>query len=488
MQVRKFEARTMKEALEMVKVQLGPDAIILSAKDNSKGFGLVGQGSVEITAAVSEETYKKKQFAESRLRAQDKERLLKSPAKVQKSFIEKSVNKYHADNKPRPQITSTRYIDIDSSEDFIAAEIERENADLRIKSAAQRAWNAMQSQGGGLEMFMPQSAAAPQRSAAATTSPQRTSAPQTITAETDELKALRQELAGLKQVIAQFQKIPQNMVNPHPGASYGLAYELSQTFERLTSAGIAEDIAADMLIEAQKQMPAIRFKNKALVEGWVARHILEQTKIVENTVGTQVQIFAGPAGSGKTSTLVKLASHYVVKDKKKVALITADTMKVGASDQLRIYAQILNVPFAIIRSSQDWRHILSQLKNYDYILCDFPGLSLKTIEEIQIMKNLIPDESVRATTHLVLSATDKDQELAEVGKRYKALHYKDVIFTGLDEAIQHGSIYSFMKRFNVPLHSFGIGPRVPEDYEAATKERVLDLIFKLSKMKAKEAI
>ncbi|HEY1079416.1 MAG TPA: flagellar biosynthesis protein FlhF, partial [Bdellovibrio sp.] len=68
MQVKKFEARTMKEALEMVKTQMGPDAIILSARDNNKSFGLVGEGSVEITAAVSDETLQKKKFAESRLR------------------------------------------------------------------------------------------------------------------------------------------------------------------------------------------------------------------------------------------------------------------------------------------------------------------------------------------------------------------------------------------------------------------------------------
>src|SRR6476620_7150662 len=115
MQVKKFEARTMKEALEMVKTQLGPDAIILSARDNNRSFGLVGEGSVEITAAVAEETLHKKKFAESRLREEDKQKLMRSPARVQKQVINQMVNKYVAqreDKMPR-QITRTRYIDID---------------------------------------------------------------------------------------------------------------------------------------------------------------------------------------------------------------------------------------------------------------------------------------------------------------------------------------------------------------------------------------
>ncbi|MNL77621.1 flagellar biosynthesis regulator FlhF [compost metagenome] len=62
-----------------------------------------------------------------------------------------------------------------------------------------------------------------------------------------------------------------------------------------------------------------------------------------------------------------------------------------------------------------------------------------------------------------------------------------MIFTGLDESTQHGTIYNFMKRFDIPLHSFGIGPRVPEDFEYATKERVLDLIFKITKIQQQES-
>src|SRR5688500_4254513 len=112
MQVKKFEARTMKEALEMVKAHLGPDAIILSARDNKKSYGLVGEGSVEITAAVSEATLKKKNFAENKLPERTKVNFQKSAARVQKEIIEKIVQKEFDRQKPR-LATSQRYIDID---------------------------------------------------------------------------------------------------------------------------------------------------------------------------------------------------------------------------------------------------------------------------------------------------------------------------------------------------------------------------------------
>jgi flagellar biosynthesis protein FlhF len=491
MQVRKFEAKSMKEALEMVKTQMGPDAIILSAKDNSRGFGLVGQMSVEITAAVSEETLQRKRFVESRIRPQDKERIQKSPARVQRQFIDNMVDKYMEDSVPKKQITRTRYIDIDDQE--AAMSLGSDSAGERIKSAAQRAWNAMQTgQPYEEETTQPIAPVNARGEDVYTRTAARTSGGVSVTqaakttepvVETNaEIKSLRQELAQLKSVLNNFQKVPQSMVGQHPGAEYGLPYELSAMFEKLLQAGVASEIVGPMLQEAQKQMPPIRFKSKALIEGWVAKHILDTTKIVGDTQGTKIQIFMGPSGSGKTASLVKMASHYVVNAHKKVAMITTDTMKVGAADQLRIYAQILNVPFAIVRTSQDWDYVVKQLSGYDYILCDCPGMSLKSIEEIQFLKGTLPKSGADVTHHLVLNATAKDQDLTEMGRRYQSIQFNDVIFTTLDDSNQHGAIYNFAQRFEAPLHSFGLGSRVPEDFELATRERVLDLIFKLTKV------
>lgn len=473
MQVKKFEARTMKEALEMVKAELGPDAIILSARDNNKSYGLVGDGSVEITAAVSEETLQKKRFAEARLREQEKSKFNQSSARQQKELIEKMVAKHIERNKaPRP-ITSQRYIDIDQEQQTHSQVLDSRYSSMatqeRVHAAAKRAL-----------------ATAPAKATIPATS--AVPVPSVKALESLEMQSLKNEIANLKQVLAQFQNIPQNFVQGHPGSEFGLPYDLSFVFEKLTSAGVAPEIAADICSQAQKELPSLKLKNRALIEGWVARRILETTKVTtpEETRQAKVHIFVGAAGSGKTTALVKMASHLVVRENKKVAILSADTFKVGAADQMRIYAQILNVPFSVIRNASDWYHIMNYINSVDYILVDYPGLSLRNAEEGMNLKRLMPPATLKTRVHLVLSTLAKDQDATELGRRYSVLDYHDVIFTGLDESVQHGTIYNFMRRFDVPLHSFGIGTRVPEDFEFATKERVLDLLFKITQATKQE--
>ncbi|KYG66139.1 flagellar biosynthesis protein FlhF [Bdellovibrio bacteriovorus] len=477
MQVKKFEARTMKEALEMVKTQLGPDAIILSARDNNKSYGLVGEGSVEITAAVSEETLQKKKFAESKLREQDLQKFKQIPARQQKELIQKMVDKHvHKAQSATTSITQRRYIDI---EDEAEQARQKQVAEERVRTAAQRALNAFQAQ----DTFGAQPAAVSKKAP----TPVAAKVHRAPVGENEEVLALRSEIASLKQVISQFQTMPQSFMGSHPGADYGINYDLSFVYEKLTKAGMAPEIAAEFLTTAQETLPALKLKNKSLVEAWVARHVLDNTKIVQNPTHGKIHCFVGPAGSGKTSALIKMASQMVVREGKRIALFTTDTFKVGAADQMKIYAQILNVPFSVIRSQQDWTNLMRYLANVDAVLVDYTGLSLKNNEEIHMLKSLLPPAALNPNIHLVLSTNAKDADATELGRRYSVLGYKDAIFTGLDESTQHGTIYNFMKRFDIPLHSFGIGPRVPEDFEYATKERLLDLIFKITQFKQQDS-
>jgi len=497
MQVKKFEARTMKEALEMVKAELGPDAIILSARDNNRSYGLVGDGSVEITAAVSEETLHKKKFAEARLRDQEKDKFNRSSARSQKELIEKMVNRHLEKSQPAPppvkkaprEMTSQRYIDIDEeqlAQNFTDSRYTSAGAQERVRTAAKRAMSVMQDQ--ALQPTRKTTPVLPILTSKPATMPKPSPTAIAKSMESSEVQALRNELSSLKQTLAHFQNMPQNFIHGHPGSDYGLPYDLSFIFEKLTQAGVAPEISAEICERAQKELPAMKLKNRSLVEGWVARRILETTKTTSTseTRDTKVHVFVGAAGSGKTTALVKMASHLVVRENKKVAILSADTFKVGASDQMRIYAQILNVPFTVIRNATDWYQIMNYMNSVDYILVDYPGLSLRNAEEGMNLKRLMPPASMKARVHLVLSTLAKDQDTTELGRRYSVVNYNDVIFTGLDESVQHGTIYNFMKRFDVPLHSFGIGTRVPEDFEFATKERVLDLLFKITQANKQE--
>ena len=172
-----------------------------------------------------------------------------------------------------------------------------------------------------------------------------------------------------------------------------------------------------------------------------------------------------------------------MKEKRKVAILTTDSFKVGAVDQLKIYCQILNVPFAVIRNRHDWEWVLDQLKGVDHVLVDFPGLQLRDLEEIHMLKSLLPPSETAPVTHLCVAATTKDGDAYETSRRYRVADYNDLIITNLDQSVQHGIITNLQAKTGKPLHSFGTGSRLPEDFELASKERVLDLIFKLTKLR-----
>jgi flagellar biosynthesis protein FlhF len=483
MQVKKFEAKTMKEALELVKTQMGPEAIILNAREISKGLGLIGLGSVEITAAISEETLRKKQMAEMRIPKPRLEQFSKSTARVQKQVINDFVDSHLRNREAKSVKPPKRYIDI--PDDFeqdnkftpesrpTVAETASASgvAGARIKDAAQKAWLAMVDGSPEVSRDVKRDRTETPKS------------PSPLLASNASMEAVMAELTSLKKTLAQFQSIPQNMMNNYPGSDYGLPYEFSLTFEKLCTAGVDKEIVAEILTTAHKQMPPIKYKNRALIEGWVANYFLNNTKIENESAVKGVQVFLGPPGSGKTSTLIKVASRHVLSTKKKAAILTLDTKKVGAVDQLRVFAQILNLPFGVIKSVSDWDYALREFGDSTQIFVDTPGVHPMQANDLGNLKALLPGIGVPSSHHLVLSATSKDSDLTAFTKQMMAIKIQNLIFTGLDLSTHHGSIYNMMRNFQLPLYAFSIGPKVPEDFEFATRERVLDLVFKLTKMK-----
>lgn len=472
MQVKKFEARSMKEALEMVKTQLGPDAIILSAKEISKGFGLGGDNSIEVTAAYSEKVLNNKKFIESKFSDKNKEQFQMSSAKNQKEIMRKMIenqikkmNEGKTSDKskndlslrsilssPKPvvsamphRLTEKRYIDIDSQADDNSGNSTNPNTTVPtpVTQAAQKAWSNM------------------------------------------EVNSLKQEIESLKQVMTQFKNVPQNFVQAHPGADYGIHYQMNDYFQMFTGSGLLPEVAAEVMMRCQKQLTPQQLTKRAVVESSMAKYMLETTSIV-SSAGEQVHLFVGPSGSGKTSSLIKYASDLILNQKLRVAIISTDSSKVGAAEQMKIFSQILNVPFLQVRTQQDWAHVIPHIDSIDRILVDFAGLNLRNDDEINYMKRMSPPVYKSMRTHLVLSSLSKDLDLLTFTDRYKTFGYDDLIFTYLDEASQHGNIYNLVRKTGSPLFAFGIGTKVPEDFEYASAERVVDLIMKITKNKRQD--
>ena len=183
----------------------------------------------------------------------------------------------------------------------------------------------------------------------------------------------------------------------------------------------------------------------------------------------------GPGGHGKTSALVKAASQLALNEKKRVAVLSTDTYKVGAADQLRIYCQILNLPFETIKHGSEFPRLMQKLSTpgYDDVLVDFPGFSLKVIQEIDQIRTLMPSREISKKINLVLSCGIKDQDAYEVCHRYQVTHFDDILVTKVDESFAHGFLYNIQRKTEKPLYAFGLGHKIPEDIELATRERVI---------------
>lgn len=452
MVVKKFEARSMKEALEMVKAEMGPEAIIIAARDNSKRYGLVGEGSVEITAAIQQASLQKKMTAEAKIPAQIREKIHRGSAKAHRELIEKSlariemppaVAKAPIAQKPnRPVERQQRYIDMHDDVEPAAAP---NGANEKLKMAAQKAWKAMQVERQNNDGI--------------------------------QIESLKSEINSLREIFKNIKEVPQTIVQAHPGAEFGLSYDLASTFEKLQRVGLETPIIVEILKQVQERLPANAQKNAPLVQGLVAQALAKRIEICKEQSDSKVEVFMGAGGHGKTSTLIKCAANLVLNEQKRIAILTTDTQKFGAGEQLKIYAQILNIPFMVISDYSQWEVLAQEAGSFDKILIDTPGVRFRIADEMQKLKQLLPPAYLHAQTHLVISATSKDQDAIELAKRFATVGFDDVVFTALDESCQHGVLLNFQAAIGKPFHSFGIGPRVPEDYERATKERILDLLL-----------
>jgi flagellar biosynthesis protein FlhF len=185
---------------------------------------------------------------------------------------------------------------------------------------------------------------------------------------------------------------------------------------------------------------------------------------------------------------VKFASDLTVRQRKKIAILTTDNKKVGSAEQLKVYAQILNVPFAIVRNKEDWAIVKERFNQFDHILVDTPDINFNNLLKDSQSVELLPPQEFIPVNHFVQSLLSKDEKSFKKVEQFLKLNISDVIFTKLDESSEHGFIYNFHKKYKLPLHSFSIGDSIPEDYEYATKERVVDLLFKMTKMTNKKGL
>ncbi|MBQ9511991.1 MAG: flagellar biosynthesis protein FlhF [Lachnospiraceae bacterium] len=187
--------------------------------------------------------------------------------------------------------------------------------------------------------------------------------------------------------------------------------------------------------------------------------------ITENAGKVRAEIFIGPTGVGKTTTIAKLASQLIITKKKKVALLTVDTYRIAATDQLKTYASILDIPFRVIYSTDEMLQAYNDFKDYDYVMLDTTGHSINNKEQMDNTMSFIRAvlEKMDADIFLVLSASTKYRDLIEIADAYSNMVKYKLIFTKMDETRLAGNLYNIRMHTGAPMSYITNGQDVPDD-------------------------
>src|SRR5262245_29586834 len=351
MHVKRFEAADMAEALRMVKLELGPNAIILSTRQIKKGgsaFGIFGRSLVEVTAAVDREATHAPQ-----------------PAPQPCSLAATPARATTPDVTDMTRVLDPLQRDVEAMKDLLQQ--------LALK-----------------ERLVPPV----------------------------NLHGLEREFTVMKRMVEQLMRQQQDSAMPLFAAT------LMPCYQRLLASGMDETLARHLIEKAQNSLEPDKLNEAVSVQEQVARLVMKSTPAsgpLQTTAGEpMVAAFVGPTGVGKTTTIAKLAAHYALGDKRKVALVTLDTYRIAAVERLRLFAKIIGLPVDVVLTADELHQALARHHDKDVVLIDTAGRSQRDTLQMAELTSFFADSQCTAV-HLVLSATASPANLSDTVARFKPL-------------------------------------------------------------------
>lgn len=247
--------------------------------------------------------------------------------------------------------------------------------------------------------------------------------------------------------------------------------------QQLVQNEIEEEIADHIMEEVNRSLPMNASLDQILASVYQKLILmLGQTYLVEKPkkdAGTKFIFFLGSTGVGKTTTIAKIASKLKLNKNAEIALITADTYRIAAVEQLKTYANILSVPLKVIYSPGELSELVEEMQQYEYCLVDTAGRSHKNKEQIEDIRSLIEQIPIAdRQIFLVLNAGAKYSDLLEIAEVYAALTDYSIIFTKLDETSAAGAMMNIHVRTKCPLSYVTTGQNVPDDISEVNPQKV----------------
>ncbi len=305
--------------------------------------------------------------------------------------------------------------------------------------------------------------------------------------------------------------------------------ELRDYYTCLIQNAVADEIARDILARARERLaecriglrarrparkgrvPAAKPEEDAAAEQQALRRLVpavfietiermlpDAEPVQLNTDGTPRYVtLVGPTGVGKTTTIAKLAAHFKLRENKRVGLITIDTYRIAAVDQLKAYAQIMKLPLEVVLTPQEMVTAIRSLSDLDLVLIDTTGRSQNDGQRLEELKRFL--DAVRTTAaecrpavaggasaasapdplevHLVLSCAAHPGLMVQVAERFAPLGVDRVVFTKVDEAVGIGVIFNLITRLRIRMSYLTTGQDVPDDIEVSHRRRIAEMVL-----------
>lgn len=255
---------------------------------------------------------------------------------------------------------------------------------------------------------------------------------------------------------------------------------LRQAFATLVDNDVSEKLAAELTQSVYKSVPTIQLERKDVVDRQIVEAIARLVKT--GTTGKaksrrpKVVALVGPTGVGKTTTIAKLAAIQKLVNQLNVGLISADTYRIGAIEQLRTFAAIADIPMEVVYRPAEMGAALKKFSSKDIVFIDTVGRNQRSKKDLAELRKFIeaarPDE-----VHLVLSASTSSKGLADVVEKFRPLHPDHVIFSKIDEAVTFGPLFNIAHKQNVNISYLTTGQSVPDDIQPADGIKFASLVY-----------
>jgi len=285
---------------------------------------------------------------------------------------------------------------------------------------------------------------------------------------------------AMQNQLSELQQMVQELCRRSDAPSRDVPQELFQLFTDLLDSDLNEELARELVERVRNETKGSRIDDLVMVKARLARMIEAEVRVsgpIQTMPGRcRLVALVGPTGVGKTTTIAKLAANYRLKEKRRVGLITVDTYRIAAVEQLRTYADIIDLPMQVVSTPREMREAVGRMDNLDLILLDTAGRSPKDEVRIQELRSFLT-EADADEVHLVLSSVAGGRVLEQTAERFAAVGTTAVILTKLDEASGLGNVLTLLRSSKLPLSYLTNGQNVPDDIAVADAMRVARLIL-----------